>query len=166
MPIVWIALCGIALSAAAVIPAMMQGRKKIALFNGICYGIVVLLIGLIFAGNAVMEKDKQTYDIKGQGLFADLYYDRTEGENYIFLQSQFLSMPSVVIVPKDAAELPAFTKIYKYVVLYRDRNDAVVKIKPNFTVIACIAAFIVFAGLAVYNICMLIVMLTQKLKST
>lgn len=137
-------------------------KKRVFIANGVLYSIIALMIILSVAENFILDRASADYDIVGGDILGDIYYGRTEGDNYILLQSQFLSGPSEIIVPKSDVRLPLITRFYKYVVIYRDVNDTIVNIRPNYYILYCLIGVVDFAVLFLFNIWTLISILIKR----
>lgn len=142
----------IALSITNSILGTQELKKRVFIANGVLYSIIALMIIFSVAENFILDRASADYDIEGGDIFGDIYYGRTEGDNYILLQSQFFSGPSEIVVPKSDVRLPFITRFYKYVVIYRDENDTIVKIRPNYYLLYCLIGVVDFAVLLLFNI--------------
>lgn len=149
--------------------AIKKKKIKLAVFNGILYGVIALLFVIDGIDSAIISDDSLNYSIYSDGILGSIRYDRTEDGYHIIKRTGFFYSAEVA-VPVENTDISAFTKIYKPVHIYciKDTSlgdkqitinskayefcDTVVKIRPSFLELIIVVGLIDIFVLTIYNL--------------
>ncbi|MGN0686851.1 MAG: hypothetical protein ACI4KA_01945 [Oscillospiraceae bacterium] len=184
--IIVLVICSlIALTVMNIVMAKKKMKKYVIIFNVIAHTVLASLVIIQCINLAVIDKDRENYDIYGSEIFNKIRYDRTEGDYYLLKQNAFLASSTVFAVPKENADLPYFAKkhhdIYVYckkgtelcdnsntVVIGSNsylRADNVVKIRSDYLGLVVSVGLVYIILLFLLNVVGFIVLLIKKKRS-
>ena len=154
--------------------AIKRKTKKLAILNGTFYVVIVLVLILENVNNAIITNDSENYSIYHGGILGSVKYERTEGDYHIIKRTGIL-IDDEIAVPVKSTDISFFSKIYKPVQIYCNKDtalygseitisskryilcDTVVNIKPDFTDLILSVGFIDLLGLIIFNLVLFII---------
>ena len=183
--IIFLAICSlIALTVMNIVTTKKKMKKYVIIFNVTAYSVLASLVIIQCINLAVIDKDRENYDIYGSEIFNKIRYDRTEGDYYLLKQNAFLAPSTVFAVPKENVHLPYFAKKHHDIYVYCNKGaelfdysnqvvigsysylcaDNVVKIRSDYLVLVISIGLVDLTILYLLNAAGLIVLLIRKIR--
>ncbi len=158
-------------------------KKRILIFNGVIYGIFIILLLLYFHQEMKIQKYPDKYKVYSGDLFRSWTYEGSDQEYYYIYKTSFLSGGDNYVVPKSNCKLSPIARIRGIVELklfalpdtniYYDNKvkvdgdnytlvDSVVMIEPDYYYLILYYTFIAVIILLIYNSVTLLIINDQN----
>lgn len=155
-------------------------RKCIVIFNGVLYGIFIILLLLSFHQDMKIEKLSDKYKVHPSNWISSWTYEKSDNEYYYIQQSSLFGYDDYV-VPRRNCKLSAISREVAGLILFTSQDtlifddnrieidgkeyilaDSVVMIEPDYDYLSSVYTIIAGIILLIGNLITLIIVIVKK----